>query len=83
MTEFRGDRVAQSRSEGTVPRDWVDMAHNRVVPRRGGQAGQGAALRLDDLVADGVVDQFSQGMHAQLQHDVGAVGFGGVDAYTQ
>jgi hypothetical protein len=34
----------------------------------------------DDVVADGVVDQFRKGVQVELEHDVGAMSFGGVDA---
>ena len=37
-------------------------------------------LGLDDVVADGVEDEFGEGANVELEHDVGAVGFGGVDA---
>jgi hypothetical protein len=35
---------------------------------------------LDDVVADGVDDQFGEGVEVEFEHYVGAVGFGGVDA---
>jgi hypothetical protein len=35
---------------------------------------------LDDFVADGVHNEVGEGMKAELEHDIGAVGFGGVDA---
>ena len=38
---------------------------------------------FDDVVADGVVDEFGDGMEIELEHNVGAVGFGGVDANAQ
>jgi len=35
---------------------------------------------LDDVVADGVEDELGEGVEIEFEHDVGAVGFGGVDA---
>jgi hypothetical protein len=35
---------------------------------------------LDDFVADGVEDEIGEGVEAELEHDVGAMSFGGVDA---
>ena len=35
---------------------------------------------MDDVIADGVHDQFGEGVEVEFEHDVGAVGFGGVDA---
>ena len=37
-------------------------------------------LGFNDVIADGVVDEFSEGMEVELEHNVRAVGFGGVDA---
>jgi len=37
----------------------------------------------DDVVADGVQDEFGEGVEIELEHDVGAVGFGGVNADTE
>ena len=34
----------------------------------------------DDVVADGVVDEFGYGMETQFEHDVGAMGFGSIHA---
>src|SRR5208283_5305352 len=34
----------------------------------------------DDFVADGVEDEFGEGVEIELEHDVGAMSFGGVDA---
>jgi len=34
----------------------------------------------DDFVADGVEDEFGEGVEIELEHDVGAMGFGSVDA---
>jgi hypothetical protein len=41
-----------------------------------GERGSGG----DDFVADGVEDEFGEGVEIELEHDVGAMGFGGVDA---
>jgi hypothetical protein len=41
------------------------------------------ASGLDDFVADGVDDEFGDGMEAELEHDVGAMSFGGIDADTE
>lgn len=38
---------------------------------------------FDDVVADGVVDQFGQGMEIEFQHDVGAMSLGGFDGDTE
>jgi hypothetical protein len=38
---------------------------------------------LDNLIANRVTHQFADGMYLKLAHDVGAVGFGGLDADTQ
>lgn len=35
---------------------------------------------FDDVVADGVVDEFGDGVEIEFDHDVGAMSFGGVDA---
>ncbi len=37
----------------------------------------------DDFVADGVEDEFGEGVEIELKHDVGAMGFGGVDADSE
>jgi len=37
----------------------------------------------DDLFADGVVDEFREGVEIEFEHDVGAVGFGSVDADSE
>ena len=38
---------------------------------------------MDDLVADGIVNDLAQRMQAQLVHDVGAVGLDGLDGDIQ
>src|SRR3974390_908302 len=46
---------------------------------RKAQPGMAVPLGFDDVVADGVVDQFGEGMEVELEHDVGTMGFGSVD----
>jgi hypothetical protein len=46
--------------------------------RKREQGSRTPSLGFDDLVADGVVDEFGEGVEVELEHDVGAVGFGGV-----
>ena len=47
--------------------------------RSGERLRVSASLGFDDLVADGVVDEFGEGVEVELEHDVGAMSFGGVD----
>ena len=37
----------------------------------------------DDFVADGVNDEFGDGMEAEFEHDIGAMSLGGVDANAE
>ena len=46
--------------------------------KEGGKKGEGSGF--DEIVADGVVDELGEGMEIELEHDVGAMGFRGVDA---
>jgi hypothetical protein len=52
----------------------TDREEHRLKPVLHGGSG------LDDVVSDGVQDQFGEGVEVEFEHDVGAVGFGGVDA---
>ena len=40
-------------------------------------------LRLNDIVANGVADQFADGMAIETAHDVGAMGLSGLDAEVE
>ena len=41
---------------------------------------EGCELCFDDVVADGVVDEFGEGMEIEFEHDVGTMGLSGVNA---
>ena len=49
--------------------------------RLGKAVDTGACLDLDDLIANSVKDQFANRTATELFHDIGTVGFDGLDAY--
>ena len=65
---------------------WDGCAASRLGGRWGGVVKAAASRRTakgsggDDVVADGVEDEFGEGVEIELEHDVGAMSFGGVDA---
>lgn len=49
----------------------------------GGRIIVSRCLRFDDLISDCVANQFTDGVQLELTHDIGAVGFGRLDADVQ
>src|SRR5208282_3920634 len=66
----------------TSGRVWRNAGGKRIQQIAYGVSGirRGWRLALDDAVADGVVDEFDDGVNVQLQHDIGSMRLCGAHA---